>query len=371
MLDLTRHPRLLKMLSWLDRLKGFFRKRRDAEERAAAANLSAFYARVWKEAAARVGADIEDLGHDVFEIRLGAARTRVLQNFTGMDDLVTYRVARSKPVIYRLLEAEGLPVPRHLAFEFDDMRAAAAFLDGAGKPCVVKPACGTGGGTGVTTGVRTRWQLARAAQAAARHEGELLIEEEVGGENYRLLYLDGQLIDAVVRRAPTVVGDGTSSVARLVEAANARRLAGGLSHSLLGVDMDMKNTLARQGLSLRSVPAAGRAVRLKTAINQNAGADNETATALLCPSVIADGARAAAVAGVRLAGVDVVTADPGVPLREAGGVILEVNSPPGYFWHYHKRDGAFPLAVRVLECLLGVPRAGDPCPAREREGAAC
>jgi cyanophycin synthetase len=115
----------------------------------------------------------------------------------------------------------------------------------------------------------------------------------------------------------------------------------------------MKNTLTRQGLSLRSVPAAGQTVRVKTAINQNAGSDNETVTNLLCPSVVADGARAAAATDVRLAGVDVVTTDPTLPLREAGGVILEVNSPPGYFWHYHKRDGSFPLAVRVLECLLG------------------
>ena len=35
-----------------------------------------------------------------------------------------------------------------------------------------------------------------------------------------------------------------------------------------------------------------------------------------------------------------------------GGVVLEVNSPPGYFWHYKKRDGPFPVAVHVLNALL-------------------
>jgi hypothetical protein len=65
------------------------------------------------------------------------------------------------------------------------------------------------------------------------------------------------------------------------------------------------------------------------------------------------------VSGLRLAGVDVLTADPGVPLRQSGGVVLEVNSPPGYFWHYHKRDGACPVALHVLRALLqpdGGPR---------------
>jgi cyanophycin synthetase len=365
MLDLTRHPRLLRLLARLDRVKRLLDRGRHAREQHAERNLSAFYARVWREAAAQVGARIDDLGHDVFEMRLGEARTRVLQNCTDIDGLGGQRVVRSKPVMYRLLAQEGLPTPGHLAYQFEDMGAAAQFLEEAGGPCVVKPACGTGGGLGVTTGVRTRWQLARASQAAARHGGGLLIERQVAGDNYRLLYLDGKLLDAVVRRAPAVVGDGRGSVARLVEAVNARRLEGGpaASHSLLTVDLDMKNTLARQGLSLRSVPAAGRVVRLKTASNQNAGADNETATALLCAAVVADGARAAAASGLRLAGVDVLTGDPGVPLREAGGVVLEVNSPPGYFWHYHKRDGAFPLAVHVLECLLGSPRASELSPA--------
>jgi len=362
MLDLTRHPRLLKMLSWWDRIKGFM-KGRHAKGRKVEHNLSAFYARIWREAAAQLGANIESLGHDVFEIRLGEVHTRVLQNFTGMDDLGTHCVVRAKPVIYRLMNRAGLATPRFLDFDIQDLGSAVAFMENTGADCVVKPASGTGGGLGVTTGVRSRWQLARAAANAGSFGGSLLIEEQVKGENYRLLYLDGKLIDAVIRRPPSVIGDGKASIAQLVEAVNSQRLQHeqSVSHDLLSVDMDMNHTLAKQGLSLRSVPASGSVVLLKTVINQNSGADNETATPLLCASIIADGARAAALAGVRLAGVDVITTDPSRPLLDTGGVLLEVNSPPGYFWHYHKRDGAFPLAVHVLECLLASPREQQKC----------
>jgi D-alanine-D-alanine ligase-like ATP-grasp enzyme len=359
MFDLTRHSKLVKLLSWIDRIKGAVRGRH-AKARAAEKNLGAFYAFVWQQAAAELGASIEALGHDVFEIRLGEARTRVLQNFTGIDDLAAHCVLRAKPVIYRLLADAGLPTPRHAAFDISDLRPAVAFLESTDSECVVKPASGTGGGLGVTTGVRSRWQLARAAFAAGRYAADVLIEEQITGENYRLLYLDGKLIDAVVRKAPSVVGDGKRNLAQLVEAANADRLRQTefIAHGLITADMDMKHTLAKQGLTMRSVPEPTRVVRLKTVINQNSGADNETATARLCSSVIADGARAAAVAGVRLAGVDVITADPKLPLRQTGGVLLEVNSPPGYFWHYHKRDGAFPLAVHVLQHLLANRRNG-------------
>jgi len=360
MFDLTRHPRLLKLLSFWDRGRAFLQKR-DAGRRAADRQLGAFYARVWREAAAQLGADIEDLGDGVFEIRLGELRTRVQQNTTAMDDLATHCVVRTKPVIYKLLERSGLPTPGHLAFAVEDMSAAVEFLKTTDRACVIKPAAGTGGGMGVTTNIRTPWQLGRAAFAAARHGGDLLIEEQIEGDNYRLLYLDGKLIDAVVRRPPTVIGDGKSTILRLVQGANAARAQNGSSHGLLSIDFDMKRTLARHGLSLNSVPGMGTTVIVKTAINENCGLDNVTAAEMLCPSIIRDGAEAAAIAGIRLAGVDVVTRDPGVPLRESGGVFLEVNSPPGYYWHYHKRDGAFPVAVHVLECLLGTPKTSDLC----------
>jgi cyanophycin synthetase len=353
MIDLTRHPKLLRMLSLFDRARAFVRGQ-GGGWRGAERNLAAFYDRIWREAAATLGAEVEALGQGALEIRLGEARTRVSQNATAIDDLVTHRVVRMKAVMYALLARHGLPTPRYAEFDVEDMRPAVAFLEKATQDCVVKPACGTGGGAGVATGIRTRWQLARAAYAAGRFGGELVIEEHVAGDNYRLLYLDGRLLDAVVRRPPTVLGDGHSTVARLVQQVNTLRLERGaqVSHGLLQVDLDMKRTLAKQGLTLASVPGKGTRVTLKTAINENAGADNETVTNDLSEILIEEGARAAALAGVRLAGVDIITPDPGKSLAEAGGVLLEVNSPPGYYWHYHKRDGVCPVAVHVLEALL-------------------
>src|SRR4029079_78555 len=149
-------------------------------------------------------------------------------------------------------------------------------------------AAGGGGGAGGAPGIRTNWQLARAAAAAAVYSDSLLIEEQVEGDNYRLLYLDGELLDAYVRKHPSVLGDGKSSVAVLVRAANEERLVKvtGVSQQLLTVDMDMKRTLARQGMSLRSVPAAGQRVTIKTAINENSGSDNSTVTKQLCRSIV-------------------------------------------------------------------------------------
>ena len=57
-------------------------------------------------------------------------------------------------------------------------------------------------------------------------------------------------------------GDGYLPVARLVDAANEdrRQLGDRVSQVPLTVDLDMRRTLAKQGLSFRSVPAAGETV---------------------------------------------------------------------------------------------------------------
>jgi cyanophycin synthetase len=206
----------------------------------------------------------------------------------------------------------------------------------------------------VTTGVRSTFHLARAAAAAAAYGEQLLIEEQVEGDNYRLLYLDGELVDAFVRTPPGVTGDGRSTVAALVRAANDERLRkrAGLSQVLLTVDLDMRRTLAKQELTLRSVPAAGDRVVLKTVVNENGGADNACALDVLCPALVKECARAVRALRVRLAGVDVITRDPSRPLRETGGVVLEVNAPPNFYFHYHKRGGAYPVAKHVLARLM-------------------
>ena len=92
-------------------------------------------------------------------------------------------------------------------------------------------------------------------------------------------------------------------------------------------------------------------MRLKSVVNDNRGDDN-LAVDRLSADIVEVGARAAEAVGVRLAGVDVITPDPSLPLGEAGGVVIEVNTTPGYYYHYHKRDGCVPVATLILERLV-------------------
>jgi D-alanine-D-alanine ligase-like ATP-grasp enzyme len=340
-------------------LSTVYRVQRSLARRSAAARLvqhhrSEFYDRVWRDAACELGAELRTLGPHLHEVDLDGEFTRVSRNYTSLDDPVTLDVAGNKPLVYRLLSEAGLPIPQHRKFTPAALATAADFLRHASGPCVVKPAKDTGAGNGVTTGVLRRAGLFRATAAAAVYGPELLIEEQIAGDSFRLLYLEGQLLDAIRRTSPTVVADGRSTVKGLVEHLNLERVEQGakLSQVLVTIDLEMRHTLATQGLRLGSVPEAGRRIVLKTVSNENLGCENMPATDLLCRDVIEAGARAAEVVGARLAGVDIVTPDPSVPLVESGGVILEVNTTPGYYYHYHQSGEPFPVAVHVLRRLL-------------------
>lgn len=349
---LLQKTKLLQICGYAVRAKRMLGKAAE-QSRQAKRYRSQFYEDVWRDAANELGGVCEELGGKIFKISCDGGSTRVHTNCTPLDDPITLRIALDKSLVYSILGSHGLPIPEHTEFSLNNLKKAYQFL-AQHSTCVVKPADGTDGGGGVTTGLETRRQLLKAAVRAAGYAERLLVEEQIKGDVIRLLYLDGRLLDAVRRGSPTVIGDGKSRISQLVFGLNQRRIDAGyeLSQVTMKYDMDMERTLAQQGLTWRSVPAKGQRVVLKTVVNDNMADENETVVDQIPESTIAAGRRAAELIGARLVGVDVITPDIHQGLEEAGGRILEINTTPGYHYHYFKQGGACRVAVPILKACL-------------------
>jgi cyanophycin synthetase len=313
------------------------------------------YRRIWGEAATAVGADLEHLGHEFLAIRRGGVETVVRFHLVMFDHPATIALALDKALIHQLLTDAGLPVPAHRRLGEIEQTEALVFAAENEGGVVVKPANGTGGGTGVTCGVETVEDLARAEIAASIFDRDILIEQAMAGEEYRLLFLDGKLLGVVRRDRPKVVGDGQSTVAELMAAENQRRLDAGEEEvaRLLRVDLDCALALRRRGWTAHSVPPKGQEVVVKGTVGENARKDNRTFHGL-AESIVESAARASALARIRFAGVDLVTPDATRPLEQAGGAILEVNGTPGLHYHYEvaNAEDATAVAIPLLEQLL-------------------
>ena len=339
-------------------LRGAVRRLR-AERRLAALGgdpWDAVYRGIWEEAAEAVGAEVVDLGDGFLELSRRSSRTRVWRQYTELDDWVTLRLALDRPIVFRLLLEAGVPVPEHVEYRSSELGAAARFLSAGGASCVLKPAAGTGVGAGITSGIRSYDQLLRATIRASQY-GRLILEEQVPGSVYRMLFLNGELLDVVRKRPPSVVGDGDATIEKLVAAENERRIraVGSAGFSLLKLDLDALFTLGAAGLDPSTVPAAGERVVVKTVTNQNRLEDNETVPITeIDRELVSVATRAAAAVGLRLAGVDLITPDLSSPLSVSGGRVIEVNGMPGLNHHYNVADPdrARRVAIPVLGAIL-------------------
>jgi cyanophycin synthetase len=340
-------------------IRNVWRRWRDEARLAAvaASGRRSGYEQIWRDAADELGAQVKDVSGGFLEISKGAARTCVWNHVVPLDDLVAQRLSLDKVLVHRLLAEAGLPVPSYSEFDAANPQAAEGLL-ASGGPCVVKPVA-SDAGSGTTTGVRTPVQLRRAILRAARLDPRIMIERQAPGHAHRMLLLDRELLDVVRRHPPQVTGDGRSTISKLIAAENRRRIeraAGNGRTQLLRIDLDCLFTLEAAGLSLSSVLPAGERVSVKTAVSQNAPRENEGILrhGKISPALVEDARTAVDVLGLRLAAVEVVTPDTSVPLREAGGVVIEVNCPPGLHYHYDiaEPDQAVRVAVPILDRLL-------------------
>jgi cyanophycin synthetase len=313
---------------------------------------------LWAEAAAELGAEVVELAPNHFEIRLGAAATRVRGQTVSLNDAETAERAGDKPHVYRLLTDAGLRVPDHETFRASELARVREFLARGPLPCVVKPTRGSGG-DGVTGGIRTVRELKRAAGWAARYSSSLLIERQAPGDVFRLLVLGADVLDVVWRRPPTVTGDGRSTIGDLIFAEYDRRICGDRAPGIkpFAADLDCILTLDHQGLSLRSVPADGAAIQVKSVTNYNRPLDNESVTAAISERCRADAVTAAHAAGLRLAGIDIVT-PPATTHADGTHVVIDVNPFPALHHHLHVENPGptSKVAVPILQELLRPPR---------------
>lgn len=272
-------------------------------------------------------------------VQLGYGRHRRLIEaaVTDATSLIAVDTVGDKVRTKELLHEAGVPVPRGGAAA--SVEEALTWFRSIGAPVVVKPLDGNKG-KGISLGVADESELRSAFAKAAARCGVVVVEEELRGRDYRLLVVNGELVAASERRPCEVVGDGEATVRELIVTLNQDPLRGE-DHELpltkVKVDEELSEYLARSGLDLDHVPAEGESVRLRANANLSAGATAVDVTDLVHPATQRACERAAALVGLDICGVDLITSDIG---EELDGGILELNASPGLRMHVAPSQGA-------------------------------
>lgn len=261
---------------------------------------------------------------------------------SNLNNLLARRCTRYKDVTSRLLQNHGVKTPDNLAFASNQIHEAWAWASYQ-SPVVVKPP-NEGMGSSVHVGLWEFDEFEKAFTAVASISEKVLVERFVPGVEHRVLLIYGKVAAAARRVPANVIGDGTSTIAELIEQKNELRTESqNPVHYQIPIDDVVVQELKKRRFTLESVPEHDQRVWLRPNSNVHSGGDGVDATDELSPAEIAMAeAVATAIPGLRLAGVDML-----LP-RDGHGVephVLEVNSSPmitghHYPWVGQSRDAA-------------------------------
>ena len=288
--------------------------------------------------------NLVQLGHGRHQRRIWTAETDRTSAIAG-------NIAHDKDLTKSLLASCGVPVPEGQVVD-SPQAAWEAALD-IGLPVVVKPS-DANHGRGVSLDLSERGDVEKAYSVADVEGSEVIVERYVRGEEHRLLVVGGKVVAAARGESLSVVGDGRSTVAQLIDSqlnSDPRRGEAEefpLETIYLEREPVMRLLLERQGLSGETVPAAGRQVLVQR--NGNVAID---CTDDVHPEVAHAVVLAARVVGLDVAGVDVVTQDISRPLQEQGGAVVEVNAGPGLLMHLKPATGlSRPVGRAIVDHLF-------------------
>jgi cyanophycin synthetase len=259
--------------------------------------------------------------------------------------------ARDKWATVQRLRQLGLPVfPSAVAVSEDQALRLGREMGG---PLVVKPVDG-GKGHGITLDINGDNALRQAYRLARKYDRKVLIERMGGGDDVRLLVIDGKLVAAAKRLPAMAIGDGKSTIGELIEVINADPRRGEPYEGLMDrivIDQRLDDLIAKQGFNRESIPPAGKEVRLSLAANISQGGTAVDVTDLVHPDVREAAERAAIGMDLGVVGIDFVSSDISVSWRKNDAAIIEVNMPPGLRPHWiadPERDVVTPLVRRMF-----------------------
>src|SRR5690625_5045482 len=145
--------------------------------------------------------------------------------FRSRGDKVTneaVQIGRNKEKTNSSLKEAGILIPEGRRFAEGTVdEVLVRYAEQLGYPIVLKPTDGSFG-RGVVSNIASAGELADALVYVRGELGykDVIIEQYIGGEDYRLYVVGDQVIAAMHRIPPNVTGDGNSTIKQLIKQKN-------------------------------------------------------------------------------------------------------------------------------------------------------
>lgn len=198
-----------------------------------------------------------------------------------------------------------------------------------GYPLIVKPnSKSQGSGVCLATNEKA---LKSALVEVFKGDRIAIIERYMPGKDYRVVVLDGEIISGYERVALSVVGDGKSSIKRLLEKKQKDFISSKRDTRINFEDRRMKIKLKNYGYKFATILPKDERVYLLDNANLSSGGDSVDFTNKVSKGFYKIAVNLTRDMGLRIAGVDImvtqgdITMDP----KKCKYYIIEINAAPG------------------------------------------
>ena len=277
--------------------------------------------------------------NSLVQLGYGINQMRFQATITCKTSSIAVDIACNKELTKKMLNMASIPVASgSICVDEEDL---AETIKKIGYPIVLKPLDGNHG-KGASINV-TNWEDAVSGLAFAKeYSKRIIVEKFITGFDFRILVIDNKLVAAAKRVPAHVIGNGKDTIQELIDITNLDPRRGYGHENVLtqiDVDRDTKDLLEKLGYTLETIPRIGEIVLLKSTANLSTGGTSVDVTDMMHPENIFLAERISRVIGLDVCGVDIMAENLTQPLKENGGVILEVNAAPGFRMHLAPSEG--------------------------------
>jgi len=232
-----------------------------------------------------------------------------------------------KPITNQLLQQNNIPISKSYVWNNElSTDENLSRIQDLKFPLVTKPTKGEKGKY-VTTNIMTTNELLHYVNDLKNREKIAFIEEQVSGEEYRIMVFNNDIIAITMKTAPFVVGDGIHTVDELIQTYN-KKIG---KYKIHTIDY---NFIQQQGYSSSDIIPIGENVIITNVKNMSNGSilsyvDINTVN----PINISMFKEINHILDLKLSGIDYICKDLSIPYY-INGCVIEVNHAPGLEIHY-------------------------------------
>lgn len=273
------------------------------------------------------------------QLGYGCKQKRVEAALTSCTSIIATDIAGDKDRTKRLLTSANIPVPfGEVVSDVENLRSVIEYI---GFPIVLKPLNGNHG-KGATINI-SNWPCAITAfHRAQKFSEKVIVEKYVQGYDFRVLVINHKFVAAALRKPAYIIGDGRSTIKELIDTVNKDPRRGHCHEkplTTIKVDEVTMELLSNNNFTLETVLPLGQEFFLKPTANLSTGGTATDITDDVHPANVFLFERLSRVIGLDICGIDIMAPDLKTPVRENGGVVLEVNAAPGFRMHLEPTSG--------------------------------